>query len=209
MEPASVRVRGHGVAQARPDRVQVRITVRALLSQPDAALDEAALRLAEVQTVLDGEGVAATDRLTEGLSVREAQEWVEGRAVHRGWVASASTVVTTVEPAVVGRLLRRVVEVSGAEVAGPWWQVAPDNPAWLEACRLAAEEARRKAEAYAGALGLRLGAVVSVAEPDGEDRPEPRPMALAAARSRAAEPELEAGDLEVRAGVEVTFRLEP
>lgn len=212
MEPASVKVQGMGTAQARPDKVRVRIAVRALLAQPDAALDEAARRLTDVQRVLDEEGVDGADRITEGLSVREAQDWVDGRAVHRGWVAAASTTVTTTEPAVIGRILRRVVEVSGAEVAGPWWSVEPDNPAWAEACRAAALEAQRKAEAYADALGLRLGAVVSVAEPEAGDGPGPRAMALAAApRARATmtEPEVEAGDLEVRTSVLVTFRLEP
>ncbi|MBK9180133.1 MAG: SIMPL domain-containing protein [Acidimicrobiales bacterium] len=214
MDASTVIVRGEATARARPDRVHLAVVVRALEADPDAALEEASRRLAAVQEVLDGEGVAPADRVTESVSLAEEREWVKDRLVHRGWAASARTAVALPDATGIGRILRRAVQVSGAEVQGPWWWVAPDNPARLEACGAAAAEARRKAQAYAEALGVRLGAVVAVAEPGLGNRPTPqadtgpavRMMAKAAAP---AEPVVEAGDLTVAAAVEVTFRLEP
>ena len=70
-------------------------------------------------------------------------------------------------------------------MAGPRWWIAPDNPARVEACRQAAAEAKRKAEAYADALGLRLGAVA-------ENPAEPSPFG-AAPRMRMAPVAMAAG----------------
>lgn len=49
--------------------------------------------------------------------------------------------------------------------SGRFWQLDPDNPVYTEARRLAAEDARRRADAYASALGLGIGAVEWLAEP--------------------------------------------
>ncbi len=83
------------------------------------------------------------------------------------------------------------VAEAGAEVTGPRWSLVPDNPAHEAARRAAASDARRRAEAYADALGLTLGPVAWVAEPglrrpgpgDGYDVPM-RSMAMAAAGGR-------------------------
>ncbi|HWC70103.1 MAG TPA: SIMPL domain-containing protein, partial [Actinomycetota bacterium] len=100
------------------------------------------------------------------------------------------------------------IDQAKAEVRGPVWWIAPDNPARIEACKRAAAEARRKAEAYAEALGMRLGAVSEIRE--ASDRgmsPMPRAKAMTLA---AAEPaiEVDPGELNVDALVEVSFRLE-
>ena len=101
---------------------------------------------------------------------------------------------------------------TSAQVEGPWWQATPENPARLEACRRAASVARAKAEAYADALGVRLGALSEVSEPDLRSIPR-----MATARYASFEPlmadsqeiPIESGALEIRAIVDVTFALEP
>jgi uncharacterized protein YggE len=91
--------------------------------------------------------------------------------------------------------------------------VALDNPARTEAYRQAAADARRKAEAYVTALGARLGAVASLAEP-GLGRFEPHydrsdMMASPAQMADSDQPvEVHAGDLDISAMVEVVFWIE-
>ena len=84
----------------------------------------------------------------------------------------------------------------------------PSNPAHPDACRLAAADARRRAEAYAAGLGLALGPVVLVDETPDVPRPLPRAMMAKAAMADDSVPiEVNAGDLEVTADVRVTFAL--
>jgi hypothetical protein len=63
-----------------------------------------------------------------------------------------------------GEIMSGVVEAGGA-VQGPQWSMAPTNPAYDQARRAAAEDARHRAESYAQALDLTLGPVAWVAEP--------------------------------------------
>ena len=158
-------------------------------------------------------GAASTDRRRQGASLlrrrvgRRGVEYVDGRQQHRGFRATARTSLRLEDPAVVARVLREAVAEADARVDGPTWLVRPDNAAHLDAARAAAAAARGKAEAYAEALGVRLGALERVAEP-GLGPPEPKPFMRAAAEAAPAEIGVEPGELLVSASVEVTYALE-
>jgi uncharacterized protein len=101
---------------------------------------------------------------------------------------------------------------TGARVSGPWWHVAAENPARLEACRQAASNARGKAEAYAEALGTRLGALADVSEPAALVGPagyRAQQAAFGPLMPDGPEIPVESGELDVRASVEVTYAVEP
>jgi len=198
-----VVVRGHAAVPAEPDQLEVTLTVSAVTATPDEALVEAGRLNAELGRVLDELAVRACDRSQSGLAVREEFERIEGRWARRGYRA-ANVAVRMTDPSHVGRLLREAVGRVGAQVDGPRWRCRPDHPARAEACRQAAADARRRAAAYAAALGLRLGPVLRVAEQAGDGgAPGPGP-ALTPTDMR-----IRAGHLDVEAAVEVTFSLEP
>ena len=204
-----VVVRGDGAAPAKPDSVELSLTVSALEDSPDAALARAAERSEELSRVMDGAGIPADRRMTSGVMVHQQREYERQRWVDKGYLATASTVIRLDDPTVLGTLMRDAAGRAQAQIDGPWWRVAPDNPARAEACRLATADARRKAEAYADGLGLRLGSALSIREPGTMD-PAPRPGALAlrAQAADGAEIQVEAGSLDVTAAVEVTFQLQ-
>ena len=84
-----------------------------------------------------------------------------------------------------------------------------------EVCSQAALQARRKAEAYASALGVKLGPVVRVADPGTAAPQFAMPVAAPAAQmARSGGPEaaplvaVDPGTMDLSAAVEVTFRLE-
>jgi len=206
-----VVVRGEGAAAARPDSVELSLTVSALEDTPEAALARAAERSEELSRVMDGSGVPADRRVTSGVMVRQQREYERQRWVDKGYLATASTVVRLDDPAVLGTLMREAAGRADAQIDGPWWRVAPDNPARAEACRLATADARRKAESYAEGLGLRLGSALSIREPGTAD-PMPRQAVLALraqpGSSDAPQIQVDAGSLDVTAAVEVTFQLQ-
>jgi uncharacterized protein len=117
-------------------------------------------------------------------------------------------VVRLTDAEIASRLIGAATRRVEAEVSGPYWRVALGNPARQEACRQAAVDARRKAEAYADALGVRLGALIRVGEPS-SSRYERGEM-LTLSRASHAEPDIgiEAGEMDVGATVEVTFLIE-
>jgi len=205
-------VRGTAVARTTPDEATIELTVESLLPVAADALADVSVRAQELVALCDGLGIAPEHRVTSGATVEEHFEYVEGGRQHRGHMARSRLLVRVEDAGIAGTLLAEAVARANARARGPWWSVAQDNPARLEACREAARDARRKAEAYAEALGVRLGAILDVREPGMRPPaplPGPRPD-VQAMRTLAAEvePPMEAGELEVHAAVEVEFALE-
>jgi hypothetical protein len=208
MTDGSITVRGTGVVRAQPDEAELTFLITALAARPDEALDDVAARSATLQDVLGETGVARPQRRTSGVSIDEEREYADGRHVHRGYRATNVVTVRIGDAELIGRLIRVATERAGASVRGPLWLVAPDNPAHVEACALASADARRKADAYVGALGMRLGAITRVAEPG--VAPEPRTHVRSTALMAASvEMPVEPGEQGVHAAVDVTFLLEP
>ncbi len=213
MSSATVLVRGSAVVPAEPDEVELSLEVTALRLSPEEALREVAQKSDALTRVLDQLEVPAKGRLTSGLSVREEWEYDKQHNRHHvGFTSRNSISVRLTDPALVGTLMNRATREADARISGPWWRIALDNPARTKACEDAAAEAKRKAEAYARALGARLGAVVTVTEPGltGRSDHEGSRVMYSPSMGEPGSPEVrvEAGELEISASVEVEFRLE-
>lgn len=205
---ATITVRGNGTVAATPDDVTVGLTLEALRATPAEAFREASERAAAAVTLLDELGVPEGARLTSAVSLREHGEHVEGRWQHRGYRAATRVAVRLSDGELASRVLSDAVARLEARVDGPSWRVAPYNQAHAEARRLAALDARAKAEAYVEALGARLGAIATIAEPGMEAAPLPVARDAMLLSAAGAEMPVEAGDLLVAAAVDVTFQVE-
>lgn len=212
---ATVTVRGTARANAQPDEVAIDLSVDYLDRTAEAALAEVARRATELEKILTELGIERNRWTTTGATVHEETEWNDKtrQHVHRGYRAENRVHLRLADPQPLGALMSAAVARANAEISGPSWSVAEDNPARLEACRAAALNAQSRAEAYVAALGARLGAIVSIAEPGTSFEPihrdasfaQPKLMAIASA---APEIEIHAGEMEVRATVLVTYSVE-
>jgi uncharacterized protein YggE len=213
VDESTVIVRGEAVVPGEPDEVRLVLEVTALFPSPEEALADVAKRSEILEGIFDDLNIPRAARSTSGVSVREEREYERGKYHHRGYAASNRVSVRLDDAELVGRLMKSATGKAKAQIRGPWWQIATDNPARVEAYREAATDARRRAEAYAEALGARLGAVLKVTEPGlRHEHPHESVYAMAASAdmSMPPEPEVEvhAGSLDIAATVEVTFRLE-
>ena len=147
-----------------PDRALVRVTIEADGAARDDAYREAARLAGQVDAALAARQDAVERTITTSLAVHPKTRWKKGESVRAGWRASRTSAVEVVDFAVLGDLLAELA-AAGASVDGPEWQLDPTNPVHGEVRRLAAADARTRADAYAAALGLRVTGIAWVAEP--------------------------------------------
>jgi uncharacterized protein len=204
---ATVTARGEAVVRTAPDEATLALVVTALEPDPAAALADVTARSGELSRLLDELAIAEGARTTTGVSVSEEFDHTRSGRRSLGHRAAAGLSVRLTDPELIGRLIAQATGRAGARVDGPHWSVDPANPAHAEAARLAAADARRRAEAYAEGVGLRLGAVRRIRPSDGR-------MITPAGGWRAAALEgrddisVEAGAQEISASVAITFALE-
>src|SRR5690242_9417087 len=162
---ATLTVRGHGVADVEPTRVELGLQITARADTADEAYADVAARAAALVDVLDELGVPAVDRITEGLSLNQEPWYPDaGQPRPTGYTAWSRTRIRLRDVASLGELIGKAVELAGAGIDGVQWHVDLDDPARLEACRRAAESAHERAQAYADALGFPLGPLVAAVE---------------------------------------------
>jgi uncharacterized protein YggE len=208
-----VVVRGAGEVRTLPDRATVRVTVDGDGSSQSEAYDAAARIAGDVDAVLAGHADLIERVVTTALLVQPRTRWHSGESVRTGWRAGRTSTVDVHGLDRLGNLLAALAG-AGAAIDGPTWGVAADNAAHDEARRSAAADARRRAEAYATALGVTLGAVAWVAEPGLRIAGSPGPFdpgvhALMAPAMAADDTiDLEPAEITIRVSVDVAFTID-
>jgi uncharacterized protein YggE len=203
---ATITVRGHGTSSAQPDEVAVGLTVEAVRPHAAEAFAEASRLAQDAAALCDELGVPDARRTTSRISLAEHGEHTATGWQHRGYRAASRIAVRLDDAELASRVVTEAAERLEARIDGPTWRVAHDNAAHPAARRLAAADARSKAEEYAAALGGRIGAIASVVEP-GASPPAAHPRAYVVHQEISPMP-LEGGEHEVVAEIDVTFQLE-
>lgn len=208
-----VSVLGRATVAAQPDEVEISLEINHLARTHQDALADVARRSTVLEATFSTLNIERTAWTTSGVIVAEENSWENGKQVFRGYRATNRLTVRLTDAERIGKLINAAISATQAQVHGPTWRIAPSNPAHAAACRDAALDARRKAEAYVEALGARLGDILSVSEPGVDyEPPQPRPVAsmrMMKAEASMAMPEVtvQAGELDVTASVEVTFAI--
>jgi uncharacterized protein YggE len=159
-----ILVSGTAVLRVLPDRAVLRVEVEGEAQTRDEAYAQAAPLATAVDQAIERRRDAVERVITASLVVHPRTRWKRGQSVRTGWRAARTTVLEVTGFAVLGDLMAELAAAGGA-VDGPHWVLDADNPVYEEARRRAAADARVRADAYAGALGLRVTAVAWVAEP--------------------------------------------
>ncbi|MFG2164007.1 SIMPL domain-containing protein [Micromonospora chersina] len=201
-----VAVRGEAYREVTPELARFTVTATARDRDRETTLTRLAERAAAVRVLLDAAEPAVERRETGQLRV-----WPETKRSGERVVAyhgSVTTTVTVVDFTALGELMLRLADQEQVEVAGPWWSLRPDSPAYREARHAAIADALARAREYAEALGARVTALLELADTGLAAAP---PMMAKAGFARAGEaaPELELDPQPqpVQAAVEARFTI--
>ena len=156
---------GHGEVRAKPD--MARITVGVMTEGPTAreALTANTRAMQKVMAAIKSAGIAEKDIQTSNFSVsaRYGDE-TQGRQQVIGYTVSNNVDVAIRELPKLGAILDDVVSQGSNQIYGIAFDLAERQPLADEARKRAVADARRKADVYAGAAGVKLGRVMALTE---------------------------------------------
>jgi hypothetical protein len=201
-------VSAEGKSEGRPDMATINLGVTTEGATAQAALAENARRMNALTQALRRAGVAERDIQTSNVSVYPQQQYQEGQPPRITGYQANNTVTAKVRAINnTGRVIDAAVGAGGNTVNGVYFSYQ-DPDAQLDAARRdAIAEARRRAELYANALGMRVHRIVAVQEGGGYAPPIPLAMERMAAADGAAPTPISPGEIETRVSVSVTFEL--
>jgi uncharacterized protein YggE len=196
---------GSGDVKLQPDTAQVNVSVHGTGDSSDAALAVATTKMKAVLQALkslDSVHITEADLATQGVNT--SRDWE-----HAGrYLSDQSLAVTIHDPARSGAVIAAATAAGADSVDGPSFSLAEQSAAYRDALRAALADARSKADAAAGAMGVRILGTSTIAENSNGGGPIMY-AADAAAKSSASPPPVSIGPVTVSAQVTVTYIYEP
>jgi uncharacterized protein len=148
---------GNGWIERTADRAELSVSFEARGRKRSAAVEALGARVATAEKALGLAGVTVLSR-----RVWVHNEYRSGKP--SGCRATESIQVRVTDVAVLEEAMSLLLGSEPASFHGPSWSLAEPEAVQAEAQRKAVEDARRRAEGYAEALGGRLGPLVRLSE---------------------------------------------
>jgi hypothetical protein len=207
----TISVSGQGTASARPDMAVLTAGVVTQGATAREALDGNSKATADVVTLFKAEGIEAKDIQTSNFSLQPVyvypQNGEQTPPKLTGYTVSNSVTVRVRDLGKLGVVMDKAVTAGANAVNGVAFTVSKQSELLDEARKQAVADARRKAELYAAAAGVKLGSVTHIDERTAAESPMPQAMFRRDAAAAAPVP-VEAGESELRVEVSMTFAIE-
>ena len=207
-DPKVISVTGEAQVSAPPDLALIDGGVTTEAKTAREASDSNNTAMGKVLLALKGAGIPEKDIQTQRLSLHPqyAQNRVSGPSVVSGYRASNRVTIKLRDMTIVAPTIDLLVGAGANEIGGISFTVAQPSKLLDDARTEAIADARRKAEIYAKAAGVTLGAPVSISEVGA-----PGPMMLRGkmAASFAAPAPVAPGEETLRISVAVSWTIKP
>jgi len=204
----TMTVIGTGKASAQPDLAEVQAGVVTQDSSAAKALEQNTAAVQTLMKTLAGRGIAEKDIQTSNFSVSPLYRHdPQGKAppTVTGYQVSNQVRVKVRQLANLGSLLDELVRGGANQMGGISFSLAEPTALQDKAREDAVVDARRKAELYARAAGVKVVRVLRIQE-QGTAVPVPGPQFMTMRASEAAVP-VAPGEHEVHASVTITFAI--
>ena len=166
--PWGVVVYGAASVKARPDLVRVRFKVVRLEQTPSDSFAAANSAVSAVRQSLRDHGVADAAVERSGLTLTSTWDYARDRKF-LGYQCQASFTVESGDLDGAQQLIIDLVGAGANEIEGVAFDVRAKADLRAEARRQAVAAARRKADLYAEAAGVRVGAVLHIDDVDSDN----------------------------------------
>jgi len=211
----TMQMSGHGEIMAKPDTAYV---TSGVTSQAATAKDALAANTADMTAliaVLKDAGVAEADIQTSGFAVNPNYIYSDQRDANgyqlppkiAGYSVTNSVTVHVRDLTILGTMLDKEVSVGANTINGINFAVEDPSDLYAQARKAAFADAKGKAQLYAEAAEVQLGAIQQINEQQGYTQP-PQPYmvkAMAATADRSAPVPVEAGQLTFTIDVNVNW----
>lgn len=210
----TVSANGVATVDVMPDLVTVYFSVETQGDDAKTAKDLNADIVDAVVMALIKEGFDRDEIVTQNFNVYEEYDWSRDKRTSIGFKATHSIKVeiSSDDSDKIGEIVDAGID-NGALLSYINFELSQElqNEYKAVALKLAAEDARVKAEAVAGGLGVKLGRVVSTSSSDFRYSPflayDNMEMASSSISGAKVETEIQVGSREVSAQVSVTYKL--
>ncbi len=213
----TMQLGGHGEVMAAPDTAYVTSGVTSQGATAKEALDANTADMTQLIGVLKAAGIDPLDIQTSGFSVNPNYVYTDDKDAQgyqlppkiAGYTVTNSVTVHVRDLKILGSVLDQAVSVGANTINGINFAVEDPSKLYDEARKAAFADAKGKADLYAEAAGVGLGAIENISESSGYT-PPPQPYvvkAMAAAADRSAPVPVEAGQLTYSIDVSVTWDL--
>jgi uncharacterized protein YggE len=184
--PAAISVSGEATVSVPPDLALVEGGVTSEAKTAREASDANNAAMGKVLQALKGAGIEAKDVQTSRLSLQpQSAPNRSGPPAIVGYRASNRVTIRVRDVTKVANVIDTLVAAGANDIGGINFMVSQASKLLDEAREQAVADARRKAEIYAKAAGVTLGAPLSISE---EGPPGPMPFRKMAAGMAAAAP---------------------
>jgi uncharacterized protein YggE len=173
--PAAISVTGEGRVSVPPDLAEIDGGVTSEAKTAREASDANNAAMGKVLLALKGAGLAEKDFQTSRLSLQPqyANQTRPGPNVVVGYRASNRVTIRLRDVSKVAGIIDTLVGAGANEIGGINFTVSEASKLLDDARTEAMADARRKAEIYAKAAGVALGAPISISEEGGGPSPMP------------------------------------
>jgi uncharacterized protein YggE len=205
-DPRTISMTGRGEVRATPDMAQVSAGVTTSAATAAQALAANSVRMKSVFAALEKLGVPEKNIQTTSFFVSPQYTNGENNNPRRltGYQVNNEVSVRLNDIGKLGTALDALVTAGANQMDGIIFSIQNTAPLLERARTDAIADARARAETYAKAAGVSLGAILSIAEGGTE---APRPMYRVAASLAAAPPPVAAGEQSVAADVSVVWEI--
>ena len=207
LPPPSITVSGEATLSVPPDQAQIEagVTTNARSARDASEANNAAM--GKVLLALKGAGIEEKDVQTSRLSLQpQIGSKSTGPSVIVGYRASNRVTIRLREVTKVAGVIDTLVGAGANDIGGINFTVSNASKLLDEAREQALADARRKAEIYAKAAGVALGAPLSISE---ESSPGPTPFRARVAAGMAVSAPVAQGEETLSVTVNVSWAIKP
>jgi uncharacterized protein YggE len=203
--PHLITVTGEGEVAIVPDLAIIGAGVTTTGKTAREASESNAKMMTAVMAALKAAGIAEQDVQTARLSLHPVRDNKTNELRITGFQASNQVTVRLRDVAKTADAIDRVVAAGANDISGIQFVVSSPSKPLDDAREKAIADARRKAEVYAKAANVLLGAAVSITE---EGSAMPGPIMMRQARPEAASTPVSPGEQIQRISVSVSYELQ-